>query len=87
MFIASPLLEILSQIESKSNWLPMTPFLVYMYGMRLTFGKPLIRKQYTSWPFLIISAKSVKVPIKLSEDCYCNLSVPIPNEHTLVVEK
>ena len=28
-FIASPMLEILSQIEMKFNWLPVTPFLVY----------------------------------------------------------
>ena len=26
-----------------------------------------------SWYFLIDSAKSVKVPIELTEDCYCNL--------------
>ena len=25
----------------------------------------------------------MEVPIELSEDCYCNLSVPIPNEQTL----
>ena len=31
-------------------------------------------------------AKSVEVPIELSEDCYCNLSVPIPNEQTLVTK-
>ena len=31
----------------------------------------------TSWYFLVNSAKSVEVPIELSEDCYCNLSVPI----------
>ena len=24
----------------------------------------------------------MEVPIELSEDCYCNLSVPIPNEQT-----
>ena len=38
----------------------------------------------TSRYFLIDSAKSVEVPMDLSEDCYCNLSVPIPNEQTLV---
>ena len=27
-----------------------------------------------------MSAKSVEVPIDLSEDCYCNLSVPKLNE-------
>ena len=27
-FIASPMLEILSQIEIKLNWLPMSPFLL-----------------------------------------------------------
>ena len=26
----------------------------------------------------------MEVLIELSEDCYCNLSVPIPNEQTLV---
>ena len=46
MLIASPILEILSQIEIKFNWLPMTPFLVYMYGTCLTFGKPFVRKPY-----------------------------------------
>ena len=45
-FIASPMLEILSQIEIKLDWLPMTPFLIYMYGAHLTFGKPFFRKQY-----------------------------------------
>ena len=44
--IASPMLEILSQIEIKLNWLPVAPFLVYMYGTRLTFGKHFVRKQY-----------------------------------------
>ena len=34
--------------------------------------------------FFIVSAKSIAVLIELSEDCYCNLSVPIPNEQTLV---
>ena len=34
--------------------------------------------------FLIDSVKSVEVLIELSEDCYCNLSTPIPNEQTLV---
>ena len=35
---------ITSRIEL--NWLPMTPFLVYTHGTRLTFGKPFVRKQY-----------------------------------------
>ena len=33
--------------------------------------------------FLIDSVKSVEVLIELSEDCCCNLSVPIPNKQTL----
>ena len=54
-----------------------------MHGTRLTFGKPFVRKQITCWYFSIVPAKSVEVSIKLSEDCYCNLSVPIPNEQTI----
>ena len=46
IYSASPMLEIPSQTEIKLNWLPMTPFLVYMHGTRLTFGKPFVRKQY-----------------------------------------
>ena len=76
------MLGILSQTEI-TNWLPMTPFLVYMQGMHLTFGKPFLRKQYNVLVFLTVSAKSVEVPTELSEDCYCNLSVPVPNEQTL----
>ena len=30
----------------KLNWLPMMPFLVYMHGTHLTYGKPFVRKQY-----------------------------------------
>ena len=51
----------------------MTPFLVHMHGLSLTFGKPFVRKQYNVLVFLIDSAKSVKVPIELSEDCRYNL--------------
>ena len=54
-----------------------------MHGVRLTFGNLLSESNITSWYFLIVSVKSVEVPIELSEDCYCNLSVPIPNEQTL----
>ena len=54
-----------------------------MHGKRLTFAKPFVRKQYTSWYFLIVSVKSVEVLMELSEDCHCNLSVPIPNALTL----
>ena len=43
----------------------------------------LSRNNITSWYFLIDSAKTVEVPIELSEDCRCNLNVPIPNEQTL----
>ena len=45
-FIASPMLDFLPQTEIKLNWLPMTPFLVYMHGTHLTFRKPFVRKQY-----------------------------------------
>ena len=65
------------------NWFPLAPFLVYIHGTCLTFGKPFVRKQLTSQYYSIVSAKSVELPIKLSEDCYCNLSVPIPNGQTL----
>ena len=84
--IASHILEILSQLEIKLNWLPMTTtFLIYMHGMCLTFGKPVLSGNYiTPRYFLSISVKSVKVLIELSKDCYCNLHVPIPNKQTLV---
>ena len=51
--IASPMLGILSQIETEFNWLPITPFLhvVYMHGTRLTFGKAFVRKQYAILKF------------------------------------
>ena len=61
----------------------MTSFLVYMHGRCLAFGKPFVRKPHDVY-FLLDSTKSVEVPIELSEDCYCNLSVPIQNEQTLV---
>ena len=54
-----------------------------MHGTCLTFGKPFVKKQYNVLIFLIDSAKYMEVPIELSEDCYYNLSVPIPNEQTL----
>ena len=53
----SPILEFLSQIEIKLNWLPTTPFLVYMHGTWLAFGKPSVRKQYNVLVFLINFAK------------------------------
>ena len=83
MFVASSMLEILSQIEIKLNWLPMTPFLVHMHGMCLTFGKLFVRKQYNVLVFLIVFVKTMGVQIELSEDCYYNLRVPIPNRQTL----
>ena len=83
MFITSPMLETLSQIETKLNLLPMMPFLVYMHRRHLTFGKLFVRKQYNILIFLVLSAESVEVSIELSDDYYCNLSVPIPNEQTL----
>ena len=52
--------------------------LVYMRGTRL---------QYNVVVSLIVSAKSVEVLIELSEDCYCYLSVPIPNRYTVVDDK
>ena len=81
--IASPILEILSQIEIKLNWFPLRPFSVCMYGTCLKFEKPFVRHHIISRYCLIDSAKSVEVPIELSEDCYCNLGVLIPNEQTL----
>ena len=59
-----------------------TAFLVYMPGTHLTFEKPFVKKQDNALVFLFVSAKSVKAPIELSDDCYCNLSVPIPNGQT-----
>ena len=53
----------------------MTPFLVYIYGTCLTFGRPFVRKPSDISVFLIDSAKTVEVLRELSEDCYCNLSV------------
>ena len=61
----------------------MTPFLLYMHGTHLTFGKLLVRKRKNILVVLIVSAKSVEVPIELSDNHYCNLSLPIPNELTL----
>ena len=82
--IASPILEVLSQIEIKLNWLPMTPFSVYMHGMCLTFGKPFIRKPLTPRIFSINSLKSVEVLIGYNSSPLIILSLPIPNEQTLV---
>ena len=55
----------------KLNWLPMTPFLVYMHAKRLTFGKPFVRKEYN---VLVIfnrfcekRGSADRIP---SEDCY-----------------
>ena len=62
----------------KLNLLPTTPFLVYMHGTHLTFGK-----QYNVLVFFIVSTKSVEVPIGLSEYCYCDINVPIPNGYTI----
>ena len=83
--IASPILEILSQTEIKLNWLPVTPLLVYMHGTCLIILENLLSGHNISWYLLIDCAKSMEVPIELSEDCYCNLSVPISNEQTLTV--
>ena len=54
-----------------------------MDATRLTFGKPFVKKQYNVLVFLIVSARGVEVPVGLSEDCYFDLSVPIPNGCTL----
>ena len=67
----------------KLNLLPTTPFLVYIHGTRLTFGKPFVGKQCNVLVFLIVVTKGVEVPIKLSEDYYCDLSVPMPNGYTI----
>ena len=61
----------------------MTPFPVYMHGRHLTFGKPCARKQDKVLAFLIVSAKNMEVPIELSEDYCCDLSVPIPNGYSI----
>ena len=45
-----------------------------------TLGKPSVRKRYIVLVLFDRFYKSLKVPIELSGDCYCNLSVPIPNE-------
>ena len=79
-FIDSPILEILRTI--KLNLLPATPFLVYVYGKRLTFGN-LLSGNNMRLGILIVSAKSVEVLIELFENFCCNLSVPIPNRQTL----
>ena len=63
----------------------MTPFLVYMHGMYLTFGKPFVRKEYNILVFLILSTKTMEVSIELSEDYYCDLNVPIPNKYTITL--
>ena len=54
-----------------------------MHGTRLTFGKVFLRKQYNVLVFSIVFAKSVEVPIELSDDCYCDLCVPIPNGYII----
>ena len=69
------------------NFFPTTPFLVYMHGSGLTFGSPFVRKQYNVLVSLIISAKSLEVPIELSDYCCCDLSVPIPNGYTTPLTK
>ena len=45
--------------------------------------------QKTIWRLgiLIVSAKSMEVPIELSQDCYCDLSVPLPNWYTILNNK
>ena len=55
-----------------------------MYATHLTFHiwKTFCQKKYNVLIFLIVSAKSMEVLIELSEDCYCNPSVQIPNEQT-----
>ena len=82
-FIASPILEILSQTEIKLNWLRMTLFLVYMHGTGLNLENLLLENNITPWYFLIVSAKNVEVPIELSEDCHCNLRLG-SNKRTLL---
>ena len=67
----------------KLNWLPTTPFLAYMHGTCLKVGKHFVRTQYNVLVFLIVCAKGMRVPIELSEDCYCDRSVQIPNGYTI----
>ena len=56
-----------------------------MHGTGVTFGKPFVRKQYNVLAFLILLAKNVEVLTELSDDCYCDLSVPIPNGYTVAL--
>ena len=63
-----------------NEWLPSAPFLVYMHGTCLTFERPFVKKLYCLGIFNCI----MEVPIESSEDCYCDLSVPIPNGYTIV---
>ena len=39
----------------------------------LAIEKLFVRKQHNVLVFLIVSAKSMEVPIQLSEDCYCDI--------------
>ena len=55
------------------NLLPSTSSLVYMHGTRLTVGKPFVRKQYNVLVCLIVSVRSMEVPVELSYDYYCDL--------------
>ena len=62
----------------------MMPFLVYMYCTCLTFEKPFLRKQDNVLIFLIISAKSVEVPVELSKGTVVT-SVPTLNGYTCLM--
>ena len=64
----------------KLNWLPVAPFLVYIYGIHLTFGKPFARTQYNVLIFLNRFCEKHGSADRINN---CNLSVPIRNEQAL----
>ena len=57
MFIASPMLETLSQIETKLNLIVANDALSSLYAWQAfdISGKLFVRKQYNIWIFLILS--------------------------------
>ena len=57
-----------------------------MHGMRLIFGKPPVKKRYNVFVILVISAKGMEARIVLTEDCFCDLNVPIPNGYTIALD-
>ena len=65
-----------------------TPFLVYMHGTRLTFGKPFVRKQYNVLIFFNrLCEKHGSADRIIRELLLKPISVPISNEQTLDCDK